>query len=206
MPRIARFTFVVGDESSVIRDRTEGCRCWALAGTSVLSLHWKPWYRYCARFTYCRQFQDVRSPQRSGDTVEYLKSLYRYFGNTAVMADRASPHCTKLVKTLLRENREIRIIYLPKESPHLNAVEKCWRRAKQASCLKTLQEKAWLVARHIWMSQNDSALPGHQEVSCQKIRTRPDELLIVAADSYTAFYLLVRSGKMESNLRASRQI
>ena len=56
------------------------------------------------------------------------------------------------------------------------------------------------------MSQNDSALPGHQEVSCQKIRTRPDELLIVAADSYTAFYLLVRSGKMESNLRASRQI
>ena len=64
--------------------------------------------------------------------VKYLKSTYRYFGKTVVIVDRASPHCAKLVKDLLRENKEIKIIYLSKGSPYLNAVEKCWHRAKQA--------------------------------------------------------------------------
>ena len=45
--------------------------------------------------------------------------------------DRASTHRAKLVKRLLRENRNIRIIYLPKGSPYLNAVEECWRQGKQ---------------------------------------------------------------------------
>ncbi len=49
----------------------------------------------------------------------------------AVVADRASPHRAKSVRKLLRENRNIRIIYLPKGSPYLNAVEECWRRGKQ---------------------------------------------------------------------------
>ena len=41
------------------------------------------------------------------------------------------PHRAKLVRKLLRENKNIRIIYLPKGSPYLNAVEECWRRRKQ---------------------------------------------------------------------------
>ena len=48
--------------------------------------------------------------------------------------DRASPHRAKAVKTLLRENKDIKIIYLPKGSPYLNAVEECWRQRKQV-CL-----------------------------------------------------------------------
>ena len=43
------------------------------------------------------------------------------------MMGRASPHRARLVRRLLRENKNIRIIYLPKGSSYLNAVEECWR-------------------------------------------------------------------------------
>ena len=36
-----------------------------------------------------------------------------------------------MIAAILRENKNIRIIYLPKGSPYLNAVEECWRRGKQ---------------------------------------------------------------------------
>ena len=49
-----------------------------------------------------------------------------------MVTDRASPHRAKLVKKLLRKNKNIRIIYVPKGSPYLNAVKKCWRQGKHA--------------------------------------------------------------------------
>ena len=48
-----------------------------------------------------------------------------------VVMDRASPHRAILVKRILQENRNIRIIYLPKGSPYLNAIEECWHQGKQ---------------------------------------------------------------------------
>ena len=68
---------------------------------------------------------------------------------TVDVADKASPHRAKLIKALLMENKEIKIIYLPKGLPYLNAVEECWHRTKQASCLKTLQDKTGYVTQHI---------------------------------------------------------
>ena len=64
--------------------------------------------------------------------IRYLKEMQRRFGKVVVVTDRASPHRAKLVKRLLRENKNIRIIYLPKGSPYLNAVEECWRQGKKS--------------------------------------------------------------------------
>ena len=63
--------------------------------------------------------------------IRYLKEMQRRFGKVAVVTDRASPHRAKLVKGLLRENKNIRIIYLPKGSPYLNAIEECWHQGKR---------------------------------------------------------------------------
>ena len=52
-------------------------------------------------------------------------------GRVAAVTDRASPHRAKLVRRLLREGKNTRIIYLPKGSPYPNAVEECWRQGKQ---------------------------------------------------------------------------
>ena len=58
--------------------------------------------------------------------------MQRHFGKVAAVTDRSSLHRARLVKKLPLENRNVRIIYLPKGSSHLNAVKECWRQGKQA--------------------------------------------------------------------------
>ncbi len=55
----------------------------------------------------------------------HLKSL------VAVTADRAPQHRSKMVKEFLRNNRDVKMIYLPKCSPYLNAMEECWHQEKR---------------------------------------------------------------------------
>ena len=44
---------------------------------------------------------------------------------------KGTPHRAKLVKRLLRENKNNKIIYLPKRSPYLNVVKECWHQGKR---------------------------------------------------------------------------
>ena len=57
--------------------------------------------------------------------------MQKRFGKVAVITDRAPPHRSKLVRKFLRANRSIRILYFPKDSPHLNAVEEYWHQGKR---------------------------------------------------------------------------
>ena len=127
------FTFVVADESFFIRDRTEGCRYWTPAGTPVII----PYVgshdtvtAYSSLTADGRQFFRTYDRLNAATFVEYLQSLYRCFEKIVIIVDRTSPYCAKLVKDLLRENKEIKIIYLPKGSLYLNTVEEYWHRAK----------------------------------------------------------------------------
>ena len=62
--------------------------------------------------------------------VAYLKELQKRFGKAVLICDRAPQHRSKLVKEFLRKNKNVRIMYFPKGSPYLNAVEECWRQGK----------------------------------------------------------------------------
>ena len=79
----------------------------------------------------CVQFFRTHESFGAPTLVGYLKGIQRNFGEVVVM-DRASTHRARLVRKLLRENKNIRIVYLPKRSPYLNAVEECGRQGKQA--------------------------------------------------------------------------
>ncbi len=63
--------------------------------------------------------------------VVCLKELQKHFGKAVVITDRAPQHRSKLGKGFLPTNKNIRIMYFPKGSPYLNAVEECWRRRKR---------------------------------------------------------------------------
>ena len=78
--------------------------------------------------------------------VRYLREMHWRFGKVAVMVDRASPHRARLVKKLLKDNRDIRIIYLPKGSPYLNAIEECWHQAKRV----LLVSEYYLTLSDLW--------------------------------------------------------
>ena len=60
-----------------------------------------------------------------------LKEMQKHFGKVTVITDRASPHRSRLVRKFLHANRNVRILYFPKGSPHLNAVEECWHQGKR---------------------------------------------------------------------------
>ena len=53
------------------------------------------------------------------------KEMRKRFGGVTLITDRAPSHRSRLVRKFLRANRNSRILYFPKGSPHLNAVEEC---------------------------------------------------------------------------------
>jgi transposase len=67
----------------------------------------------------------------SNTFVHYLKQIHKKFGKCIVFVDRARPHCSKITRKFLAENKDtIRLQYLPVGSPEFNAVEECWRQGK----------------------------------------------------------------------------
>ena len=63
-------------------------------------------------------------------TGTHSKTLPCGFGKAVLICDRAPQHRSKLVKEFLRNNRNVKIMYFPRGSPYLNAVEECWRQGK----------------------------------------------------------------------------
>ena len=63
--------------------------------------------------------------------IDYLKQIQKRFGKCILFVDRATPHCSKITRTFLAENRDtIRLEYFPVGSPEFNAVEEYWRQGK----------------------------------------------------------------------------
>jgi transposase len=67
----------------------------------------------------------------SNTFIDYLKHVQKKFGKCIILVDRATPHCSKVTRTYLYENKDtIRLEYFPVGSPEFNAVEECWRQGK----------------------------------------------------------------------------
>jgi transposase len=63
--------------------------------------------------------------------VDYLKQVQKRFGKIVIFVDRATPHCSKITRQYLAQNKDtIRLEYFPVGSPEFNAVEECWRQGK----------------------------------------------------------------------------
>ena len=64
-----------------------------------------------------RQFFRTDDRFNAETFVRYLKDLQKHFGKVGAITDRASPHRAKLVRELLRKNKDIRIRYFPQGFP-----------------------------------------------------------------------------------------
>jgi transposase len=63
--------------------------------------------------------------------VDYLKQIQKKFGKIIIFVDRATPHCSKITKQFIADNKDtIKLEYFPLGSPEFNAVEECWRQGK----------------------------------------------------------------------------
>ena len=128
------FTIVDEDGAFFVHDTISGRKYWSPRGERIVmpyaGSHQKI-VAYGAIAKDGRQFFRTHERFDASTFIRYLKEMQRHFGKVAVVTDRASPHHAKLVKRLLRKNKNIRIIYLPKGSPCLNAVEECCHQGKR---------------------------------------------------------------------------
>ena len=128
------FTILDMGEAFFVYDVASGRKCWPPRGGRTVVPYAGNHRRivvYGVNAKDSRQLFRTRELFDAPTFVWYLKELRRHFGKVAAVMDRASPHRAKAVKKLLRGNKDIKIIYLPKGSPYLNAVEECWLRGKQ---------------------------------------------------------------------------
>ena len=128
------FTIVDEDEAFFVHDVASGRKHWSPRGERIILPYTGSHQRivvYGAIAKDGRQFFRTRERFDAPTFAAYLREMQRHFGKVAVVMDRAPPHRAKLVRKLLQENKNIRIIYLPKGSPYLNAVEECWHQGKR---------------------------------------------------------------------------
>ncbi len=59
--------------------------------------------------------------------MDYLESVRKKFGKIFVIVDRAPQHKANVVKKYLRKNKDVKLAYLPRGSPHLSMIEEIWR-------------------------------------------------------------------------------
>ena len=136
IPRLEKDGFipVMGDEAFFIHDTVSGRKYWSPRGKRIAVPYTgshKKVTVYGAIAKDGKQFFRTYDRFDAPTFIEYLKAMQRHFGKVVAVVDRASPHRAKSVKELLRENKNIKIIYLPKGSPYLNAVEECWHQGKR---------------------------------------------------------------------------
>ena len=128
------FVIAVEDEAFFIHDVKSGRKYWSPVGVPTTVPYTGSHKRIAVYGSITmdgRQFFRTDSWFNAPTFIEYLTALQRHFGKVAVIIDRAPPHRARPVKQLLRENKNIKIIYLPKGSPYLNPVEECWHQGKQ---------------------------------------------------------------------------
>ena len=130
----AGFAVVMEDESFFMHDVITGRKYWTPRGERI-SVPYTGSHKkitvYGSLAKDGRQFFRTYDRFNTSTFILYLKELQKHFGKVAMITDRAPPHRSKLLRRFLRRNKNVRILYLPKGSPHLNAVEECWNQGKR---------------------------------------------------------------------------
>ena len=125
---------IFNHEAIFIHDVIVGRKYWSPVGHSISVPYTGSHKRIVAYGSISRDGRQLFRTYEKFDGftfVQYLKDLHRHFGKVVVTADRAPQHRSKLVKEFLHNNNDVRMIYLPKGSPYLNAMEECWHQGKR---------------------------------------------------------------------------
>ena len=130
------FTVFQQDESIFLYDVISGRKYWSEVGIPIIfpyTGNHKKNIVYGAIAKSNQQFFRLYNKFNVEIFVKYLKEIHKRFGKIIVMVDRASQHTSKLVRKLLAECNEIKLIYLQKNLP----ISKWSRRVLASSKTKT---------------------------------------------------------------------
>ena len=129
------FTIAMEDEAFFVRDTKTGKKYWSLVAKRIFLPYTGNHESLAVYGTITEngnQLFRVYDKFNAVTFVEYLKELHWKYGKIAIMLDRASVHKSKKVKEYLANNKDVKLIWLPKGSPYLNMIEQCWKISKYA--------------------------------------------------------------------------
>ena len=135
--RLKKAGFVIAklDEAFFVRDAKTGKKYWSFIAEKILLPYIGSHQSLAVYGTITEDGQQLfRIYERfNAETfVRYLKELHQKHGKIAIILDKASVHKSNLVKEYLRDNPDVKLIWLPKGSPYLNMIEQCWKQSKYA--------------------------------------------------------------------------
>jgi transposase len=92
--------------------------------------------------------------------IKFLKDVQKKIGKKIlIVMDNAKPHTCGKVKEFLKDNPDIRIVYLPKYSAFLNAAEECWHQIRQnpemAEYFETLEDMEDIIFKFVRANRFD---------------------------------------------------
>ena len=128
------FAVIMQDKAFFVQDTVSGRKYWSPKGRRI-SVSYTGSHRKVT--IYGSLALDGRQLFRTYDRfnavtfVTYIKELQKYFGKAVLICNRAPQHRSRLIREFLRKNKNVKIMYFPKGSPYLNAVEECWRQGKR---------------------------------------------------------------------------
>lgn len=129
------FVIAMADEAFFVRDTKTGKKYWSLVAKRIFlpyTGNHESLAVYGTITAHGDQLFRIYDKFNAVTFVEYLKELHWKYGKIAIMLDRASVHKSKKVKEYLANNRDVKLIWLPKGSPYLNMIEQCWKISKYA--------------------------------------------------------------------------
>ncbi len=128
------FLPVVFDEAIFVDDPASGVKYWSPEGEPIVTTykgrHGKV-VAYGSIVTDGRQFFRTHEKFDKETVLQYLKDLVRHFGKVVVIMDNAPQHKSRIVMKFLKENPDIKVMWLPAATPELSGVEEYWHQAKR---------------------------------------------------------------------------
>ena len=131
------FRVVIQDESIFVYDSKNGRKYWSEKGERILV---KSTGGHKRRVAYGALADDGLQLFRMYEKfdaitfVEYLEEMRLKWGKVLAITDNAKQHSASVVQEYLsKHGKDVVLHYLPPGSPHLSAIEECWRQAKYAT-------------------------------------------------------------------------
>lgn len=128
------FATVIFDEAIFVDDPESGVKYWSPVGTPLITTYKGRHGRsvaYGSLSTDGRQF--IRTCDRFDKytTLKYLKELVRHFERVTIIMDNAPQHKARIVTGFLKNNPNVRVIWLPAATPEVSAIEEYWYQSKR---------------------------------------------------------------------------
>ena len=128
------FVTVVYDESIFINDPKAGAKYWSPVGQSITATYTGNHDKVIVYGSIAidgRQFFRSYEKFDRDTTLRYIKELSRHFGKVAIVMDNAPQHKARIVKSFLKRNPNVKVIWLPTATPELSVIEEYWHQSKR---------------------------------------------------------------------------